>query len=103
MTLLNMSFSSRIKMYTSRSFLLFSIVVDCFRESTGSAPFGPPYPITAAWFQDRFSKTEWNKTLTEFKTIGGDTVLLRAPAMKLRMEQDLEQDPEFQVGPFARN
>ena len=68
----------------------------CFHE-LHSAPFGPPYPITAAWFQDRFSKAEWNKTVTEFKTIGGDTVLLRAPAIRLRTEQELEQDPEFQV------
>ena len=61
------------------------------------APFGPPYPITASWFQDRFSKTEWNKTLTDFQAIGGDAVLLRAPAIRLRTEQDLEQDPEFKV------
>lgn len=63
----------------------------------GFAPFGPPYPITAAWFQDKFSKIEWNQTLAKFKDIGGDTVLLRAPAIRLRSEEDLEQDPEFQV------
>jgi uncharacterized protein YqkB len=46
-----------------------------------SSPFGPVYPITAAFFKDRFSIDEWNDTLNKFKTQGGDTVILRAPAL----------------------
>ena len=89
---------------TNNSALLFMSKFICIflaiLRSSNSSPFGPPYPITAAFFQDRFSKTEWNKTLTDFKEIGGDTVLLRAPAIKLTTEDELEQDPDFQVPHF---
>ena len=61
------------------------------------SPFGPPYPVTAAWFQDKFTKNEWNKSLSDFMQIGGDTVLLRAPPIMLTTEEQIEQDPEFQV------
>ena len=62
-----------------------------------TGPFGPPYPITAAWFQDKYTKSEWNKSLSEFADIGGDTVMLRAPPVMLTTEDQLLQDPEFQV------
>ncbi|XP_045196918.2 uncharacterized protein LOC123551787 [Mercenaria mercenaria] len=57
--------------------------------------FGPPYPVTGSWFKDRFSLAEWNTTLREFSRQGGDTVLLRAPAMKLVQYDDLVEDPNF--------
>ena len=66
-------------------------------RSKVTGPFGPPYPITAAWFQDKYTKTEWNKSLSEFAAIGGDTVMLRAPPIMLATEDQLLQDPEFQV------
>ena len=66
-------------------------------RSKVTGPFGPPYPITAAWFQDKYTKTEWNKSLSEFAAIGGDTVMLRAPPLLLATEDQLLQDPEFQV------
>ena len=37
------------------------------------------YPITASWFRDRFTQDEWLATLGDFQSIGGDTVVLRAP------------------------
>jgi len=45
------------------------------------SPVGPPYPITASFFRDRYSLQEWNTTLTQFKKQGGDTVFLRAPSV----------------------
>ena len=66
-------------------------------RSKATGPFGPPYPITAAWFQDKYTKTEWNNSLSEFAAIGGDTVMLRAPPVMLTTEDQLLQDPEFQV------
>ncbi|XP_076466898.1 uncharacterized protein LOC143298095 isoform X2 [Babylonia areolata] len=59
------------------------------------SPFGPKYPVTAAWFRDRFSQQDWNRTLAEFQQLGGDTVLLRAPPIIPRSRQDLMTDPEF--------
>ena len=48
-----------------------------------TSPFGPPFPITASWFLDRYTSEEWNQTLAEFQSIGGDTVMLKAPPMGL--------------------
>ena len=56
----------------------------------------PLYPITASWFQDRFTAAEWNHSLSEFAAIGGDTVLLRAPALISRTKEDIQRDPDFQ-------
>ena len=52
-------------------------------------PFGPKYPVTAAWFRDRFTYREWNETLAEFQEQGGDTVFLRAPPIIRRTREDL--------------
>ena len=60
-------------------------------------PFGPKYPLTSAWFRDRFSETEWNKTLTEFQDAGGDTFILRAPSIVIQSRDDFLRDPDFQV------
>ena len=60
-----------------------------------SSPFGPVYPITAAFFKDRFSIDEWNDTLNKFKTQGGDTVILRAPALLIRTKENLDSDPDY--------
>ncbi|KAK3577440.1 hypothetical protein CHS0354_032291 [Potamilus streckersoni] len=67
----------------------------CLAQCVESGPFGPVYPITASWFKDRFSNVEWNSTLTLFQKQGGDTVILRAPHIRLRTKQDLASDPDF--------
>ncbi|XP_045206607.2 uncharacterized protein LOC123558822 [Mercenaria mercenaria] len=71
------------------------IVILCSKLSHCLFPFGPPYPVTGSWFKDRFSLAEWNTTLNEFSRQGGDTVLLRSPAMKLVQYEDLAEDPNF--------
>lgn len=62
-----------------------------------SAVFGPPYPVTGAWFKERYSQSEWNSTLRKFSAQGGDTVMLRAPAVVMTTEDELAKDPDFQV------
>ncbi|KAK7503103.1 hypothetical protein BaRGS_00005729, partial [Batillaria attramentaria] len=57
--------------------------------------FGPKYPVTAAWFRDRFTYQEWNKTLGEFQQQSGDTVFLRAPPIVKRTRDDFARDPDF--------
>ncbi|XP_067674394.1 uncharacterized protein [Haliotis asinina] len=53
------------------------------------------YPITASWFRDRYTIYDWNQTLLQFKAIGGDTVLQRAPPIIRRSRNDLERDLNF--------
>ncbi|KAL8611492.1 hypothetical protein ACOMHN_014547 [Nucella lapillus] len=57
--------------------------------------YGPKYPITAAWFRDRFTYQDWNRTLGEFQAQGGDTMFLRAPPIVRRTREDLMADPQF--------
>ena len=57
----------------------------------------PQYPLTAAWFRDRYSFDKWNQTLDEFRAIGGDTAILRAPSIVLQSREDFIRDPDFQV------
>ncbi|KAL4219146.1 hypothetical protein ACF0H5_021728 [Mactra antiquata] len=57
--------------------------------------FGPPYPVTGSWFKDRYTRTEWNETLREFTKLGGDTVILRAPALVSVNPDSFSQDPNF--------
>ncbi|KAJ8315524.1 hypothetical protein KUTeg_007674 [Tegillarca granosa] len=64
-------------------------------EDGNLGPFGPKYPITGAWFKDRFTQEEWNKTLTEFAKQDGDTILLGAPPIMLFNKSELLQDPDF--------
>lgn len=64
-------------------------VLACLLVSGVCAFGGPPYPVTAAWFRDRFTYGDWNKTLAEFQTQGGDTVFLRAPPIIERTRDDL--------------
>lgn len=54
-----------------------------------------PFFITGSWFKDRFSSQEWNKTLGDFADVGGNTILLRAPAIRLRDKDDIMNDPDF--------
>ena len=75
-----------------------SVFFLCFRLY--DCTFGPPYPVTGAWFKDRFSASEWNNTLREFSTLGGDTILLRAPAIKLVQYEDLIENHDFKVSFF---
>nr|KAI8727386.1 CAunnamed protein product [Biomphalaria glabrata] len=56
---------------------------------------GPPYPVTAAWFRDRFSSDEWSSSLETFKKQGGDTIFLRAPPIIQRTRQDMMGDLNF--------
>lgn len=60
--------------------------------------FGPLYPVTGAWFKDRYSVQEWNNTLHRFSTQGSDTVLRRAPALQIRTRDEILSDSDFQVG-----
>ncbi|XP_033741122.1 uncharacterized protein LOC117327965 [Pecten maximus] len=53
------------------------------------------YPITAAWFNDHFSRSNWNSTLYNFTRNGGDTVLLKPKQFLFRSQQDMEADPDF--------
>lgn len=64
-------------------------------EDENLGPFGPKYPITGAWFKDRFTKEEWNKTLIEFAKQDGDTIMLGAPPIMLFNKSELLQDPDF--------
>ncbi|XP_052809288.1 uncharacterized protein LOC128237744 [Mya arenaria] len=65
-------------------------------SSSGLAgPFGPPYPVTGAWFKDRYSYEEWNQTLHQFSLQGGDSVILRAPPVQLTTRQELVDNPNF--------
>ncbi|XP_012936102.1 uncharacterized protein LOC106011351 [Aplysia californica] len=59
------------------------------------SPVGPPYPVTASWFRDRFTRQEWDDTLKGFKKQGGDTVFLRAPPVVKRTSEELQHDPNF--------
>ena len=83
----------------------------------GASALGPPYPVTASWFRDRYTRQEWDETLTKFKEqglkqiiamsnnegrpihlislLGGDSVFLRAPPMLRRSEMDIEVDLNF--------
>ncbi|CAH1798289.1 unnamed protein product [Owenia fusiformis] len=53
------------------------------------------YPVSGSWFKDRFTISEWNDTLDAFKSIGGDTVILRAPEIKIRSKNDIVNDPLY--------
>lgn len=74
-----------------QSFLIQN-TIDIDQASSG---VGPPYPVTAAWFRDRFSSKDWGDTLDTFKSQGGDTVFLRAPPIIRRTRQDLDGDLNF--------
>ncbi|XP_013421587.1 uncharacterized protein LOC106181681 [Lingula anatina] len=58
-------------------------------------PFGPVYPVTASWFANRYSLTEWDKALGEFKAIGGDTVLTVGAMYNNRTKSSILQDKAF--------
>lgn len=57
--------------------------------------FGPPYPITAAVFKGRNSTDEWGRVIDHFKKQGGDTIILRAPPIRVRSKLSLDNDPDF--------
>ncbi|CAG2249031.1 unnamed protein product [Mytilus edulis] len=75
--------------------LLIWIAVLFIIGHVGSSPFGPVYPITAAVFRNRYSDVEWNETLDQFKNVGGDTVIFRAPALEVRTKSSLDNDPDY--------
>ena len=54
-----------------------------------------PYPITAAIFREGRTSSEWNDTLRMFSRMGGDTVILDAPALELTTKKELESDPHL--------
>ena len=65
------------------------VVVNCYDDI-------PLYPITASWFRDRYSASEWDDALEMFSQVGGDTVWLRAPPIKIRSQTDILQEPAFE-------
>lgn len=77
------------------SWTLVSSILPVLFAQCGGYPNGPPYPITASWFRDRFTSQEWNRTLAEFQQQGGDTVFLRAPSIARRTRDDLMRDEDF--------
>lgn len=80
------------------SFFIFLITFSVsYLTQCNASLFGPPYPITGSWFKDRYTRTDWNATLRDFAKQGGDTVLLRAPALVVVNPEYFSQDPNFKV------
>lgn len=78
--------------------LFFAVTVGLFQCLYA---FGPPYPVTGSWFKSRFTLAEWNSTLREFSKQGGDTVLLRAPALTEVHYHEFAEDPDFKVSSYC--
>lgn len=53
------------------------------------------YPVSGSWFHDRVNVTDLNHTLSAFKLIGGDTILLQGAELRIRQPDDIRSDPEF--------
>jgi hypothetical protein len=70
-------------------------LLECFQSIHTFSTGKPVYPITASLFLDRTEVEEWNETLDQFRTQGGDTVLLEAPPLVRRTKEDLQKDPVF--------
>ncbi|XP_067933303.1 uncharacterized protein [Watersipora subatra] len=53
------------------------------------------YPLSGSWFKDRTNETEVRETLALFKTVGGDTALLRGAEFSNRTSESITADPAF--------
>ena len=82
-------------MFIPKQCLLVLVVV--IHVSCVQAYFGPPYPVTGSWFKERYSTHEWNSTLHKYSIQGGDTILTRAPGLKIRTRDEIKADVDFEV------
>ena len=68
-----------------------------FISSSSKLPWTttPSLPLSAAWFKDRMSVEEWNTTLRQFQSLGGEVGVLRAPPVMLRTKAEVLADPDY--------
>ena len=73
-----------------------AVLLVCVLTSYGvRGYYGAKYPLSGSWFKDRINRDDLNKTLTTFKSLGGDTVLLRGAEFLNRTAGSIKSDPLF--------